>query len=103
MIGNFRSQDSDMFLFSFCADSSSPQISAILVGHFTGGGANGGLRKCPRFSATHPKEMRNKISKSWLVKFPRDQYQFSLFAQSLVLCICFVRLVALSCLPTGDQ
>ena len=33
--GNFTSQDFDTFLHSCCADSSSPQISAILVGHFT--------------------------------------------------------------------
>ena len=34
--GNFTSQDSDTVLRTFRADSSSPQISATLVGHFTG-------------------------------------------------------------------
>ena len=34
-VGNFTSQDFDIFLCCFCADSSSPQISAILVGHFS--------------------------------------------------------------------
>ena len=35
-LGNFTSQDFDTPLHSFCAASSSPQISAILGGHFTG-------------------------------------------------------------------
>ena len=33
--GISRARICDMFLCSFCSDSSSPQISAILVGHFT--------------------------------------------------------------------
>ena len=33
-VGNFASQDFDTFLCSFCVDSPSLQISAILVGHF---------------------------------------------------------------------
>ena len=42
-LGNFTIQDFDIILHSFCADSSSPRIFAILVGHFTG--ENGSLRK----------------------------------------------------------
>ena len=34
----FTSQDFDMLPHSFCVDSSSPQISAIHLGHFTRGG-----------------------------------------------------------------
>ena len=34
--GIFAGQDFDMCLRSCCADSSSPQISGILVGNFTG-------------------------------------------------------------------
>ena len=34
-LGNFTSQDFVIILRSFCANSSSPQISAILVGNFT--------------------------------------------------------------------
>ena len=34
-IGNFTSRGFDMFARSFCVDWSSPQCSAILVGHFT--------------------------------------------------------------------
>ena len=37
------------FLCGFCADSSSPRISAILVGHFSG--ENDSLHKSPLFSA----------------------------------------------------
>ena len=33
-LGNFTSLDFDICLRSFCADSSSPQISAILFDHF---------------------------------------------------------------------
>ena len=36
-LGNFTSQDFDIFPRSFCADASSPQISATVVGHFTRG------------------------------------------------------------------
>ena len=42
-LGHFMSQDFGIPLRSFGADSSSPQISAILVGHFTE--ENGSLRK----------------------------------------------------------
>ena len=64
-LGNFTSQDFDIFLRSFCADSSSPQISAILVGHFTGESIS--LRKT---SAKHPQTQRWQISKFWLAKRP---------------------------------
>ena len=47
--GSFASRDSDIFPQSFCADSSSPQISVIFVGHFTGG--NYALRKSPQFNS----------------------------------------------------
>ena len=46
-LGNFTSQDFEMFPRSFCADPSSPQISAILVGHSTG--ENDSLRESPGF------------------------------------------------------
>ena len=36
VLGNFTSQAFDISLRCFCAYSSSPQISAILFGHFTG-------------------------------------------------------------------
>ena len=36
MLGNFTSQDFDIFLHIFSVDSLSPQISAILFDHFTG-------------------------------------------------------------------
>ena len=36
-IGNFTSQDFGIRLHSFGADSSSPQLSEIFVGHFTRG------------------------------------------------------------------
>ena len=39
-IGNLTSQDFDILLRSFCADSSPPKISAIFVGHFTWGKNN---------------------------------------------------------------
>ena len=45
-VGNFMSQEFDICLRSFCADSSSPQISAILVGHFTV--ENNSLRNYPQ-------------------------------------------------------
>ena len=67
-VGNFTSQDSDMVLHSCCADWSSPQISAILVGSFTV--ENVSLRKSPQFSATNPQQLRRQISTSWLTKFP---------------------------------
>ena len=44
-LGSFTSQDFDICPRSFCADSSSPQISAILVGNFTW--ANHSLRNSP--------------------------------------------------------
>ena len=59
-LGNFTSQDFDIFIFlhSCCADSSSPQISAILVGNFTW--EDDSLRESLQFSA----KVVWKISKS---------------------------------------
>ena len=53
-----------VFFCSLCADSSSPQISAILVGYFTW--ENGSLRKSPQFSAKLSQILRRQMSKSWL-------------------------------------
>ena len=61
-----------MFLCTYiCADSSSPQISAILVGHFAV--ENDSLRKSPRFSSKLSQQLRITITKSWLAKFPRSE------------------------------
>ena len=57
-LGNFTSLDFEMFLRCFCADSSSPQISAILVGHFAM--ENASLRKSPQLPAKLPKDLRRK-------------------------------------------
>ena len=65
-VGNFVSLDSGMFLRTLCADSSSPQISAILLGHLTE--TKHILRKS---SATLPQELSRTNIKSWLAKFPR--------------------------------
>ena len=48
-VGSFTSQDVVVFLHCFCADSSSPQISAILVGNITV--ENDSLRKSSQFSS----------------------------------------------------
>ena len=56
------------FLRGFCADSSSPQISATLFGNLQGG--NYSLCKSPQFSAKLPHKLRRQISKSWLAKSP---------------------------------
>ena len=71
-LGSFTSQDFDVFLRGFCADASSPQISAILVGHSTC--ENDSLRKCPQLSAKLPQKPRRKITKSWFAKFPRPRH-----------------------------
>ena len=47
-VGNFAGPDFDISLHSFCTESSSPLISAILVGHFTK--ENDSLRKSSQFS-----------------------------------------------------
>ena len=64
----FTSLDFDTFLRSFCADSSSPQISAILLDNFTR--ANYSLRKSLRFSAK-------------LAKIPKVQYHPDVYKTSL--------------------
>ena len=66
-----QAQDSDTFLRTCCAASSSPQISAIFVGHFTL--ENWILCKSPQFSAKLPHKLRRQISKSWLAEFPMAQ------------------------------
>ena len=53
--GNFTRQDSEILQRGFCGDSSSPQISAILVGHFTGeNGSLRGLGRTASMLALHP-------------------------------------------------
>ena len=59
-LGDLTSQEFYIFLRSFCVDSSSPQISAILVGHFTRG--NDSLCKSPQFSATNAHKTCRQIS-----------------------------------------
>ena len=57
----------DICLREFCcADLSSPQISAMLVGHFTV--TNIILRKSRQFSAKLPRTQRGQMSKSRLAK-----------------------------------
>ena len=67
-LGSFTSQAFDVFLRSFYADSSSPQISATLVGYLAR--ENGSLRKSPQFSTKLSQTMRGKMSEPWLAKFP---------------------------------
>ena len=57
VLWSFTSQDSDIFLHSFCADSSSPQISAILVGHLTQNTCI--LRKSPQFKTSRINAQNN--------------------------------------------
>ena len=66
-VGNFTSQDFVIFPHSCCADSSSPRISAILVGRFTV--ENDCLCKSPRFSTKLPKRIAQNNIESWLAKF----------------------------------
>ena len=79
-LGNFTSQDSDISLRTFCADSSSPQISAIHIGHFTR--TNCVLRKSPQFSAKLPQQFRrdmpNPGSQSSLVR-PHNKFKVERF------------------------
>ena len=70
-LGNFTSQEFDICLCTRCVDSSSQQISSILVGHFTRGG-NDSLRQSPQSSAKCPQTMPRSMSESWLAKFPRS-------------------------------
>ena len=55
-------------LRAFCADSSSPQISAILVGHFTR--ENDSLRKASQNFHENRPDFAQKKSKPWLAEFP---------------------------------
>ena len=68
MLGNFASQDFVSCMRSFRADSSSPQISAILLGHLTR--ENVSLRKSRRFSATLPQTSRRQMSNIQARKIP---------------------------------
>ena len=61
-----RGRTFDIFRAVFFADSSSPQISTIFVGHFTGESYI--LRKSLQFSAKLPQNMRRQMSNSWLAK-----------------------------------
>ena len=54
-MGISRARTFGVCLRGFCADSSSPQISTILVGHVTG--ENDSLRKSPRFFAKHSQQV----------------------------------------------
>ena len=67
-LGHFASQDFDICLRSFCADSSSPQSSTIVAGNFTM--ENCSLLKSPQFFSKLPQQLRRQISKSWLAKIP---------------------------------
>ena len=67
-LGNLTTGFWCFFLPSCCADSSSPQISAILAAHSTL--ENNSLGKSPRFSVKLPEETCRQVSKSWLAKFP---------------------------------
>ena len=69
-IGNFTSQDVDICLRSFCADSSSPRIPAILAGHLTW---DASLRNSPQ-------NFHNKCAR----EIPWNSGQF-LLGQALVL------------------
>ena len=64
-VHDLTSRDFDYFLRSFCADSSSLQISTIPVGHFTM--ENDSLRKSLQ---NIQKCCADKMSKSWLAKCP---------------------------------
>ena len=59
-LGNFTSLDLNICLHCFCADSSSPQISAICFGHFTVGKES--LHKSLRFSAKLPRKSHENDS-----------------------------------------
>ena len=54
----FDTVSSPQIRASFCADSSSPPISAIPVGHFTGG-----KLQSPQISAKLPQQMRRQMRK----------------------------------------
>ena len=71
LLESLTSQDSDILPRSFCAGSSSPQISAILFGHFTGEtSVSANLHKSPQFSATLPQTYQNPGSQNSLVLTP---------------------------------
>ena len=75
-LGNFASQDSDIFPHSFCADSSSPLISAIRVGPSTLN--EDSLRNSRQFPTKLSQQLRREISTSRLAKLPSP----------LCICIC---------------
>ena len=75
-LGNLTSQDYDMFLRICCTDSSSPQISAILVVHFTC--ENDSLRNSPQnFHNNRAEQVQNPGSRNSLGGVARSIANFS--------------------------